>query len=210
MINMNEVDLNFLKDMVRIFKCKTDDIIFIYDGIIYCINSEKSLIKMYKPNKIIQSIINLNSTIHVAEAITSATDINNIPICIVDKTNNQYTYEMIVSNLFTMYARTIKLFIDEINQSSNIIIKESDNLVEDGYYRWIFDELFSFGTGYGDIVKSKNGNYKFTIYKGLIPYLKSDKLELYFHDIQGIAFYTNFRVIKKNGTLDVFTKNLRI
>lgn len=214
---MTQMDaIVYLKEVCRLFKCKTDDIIYIpEDGVVYCINAEKSLIKRYICTFTREAKDLLPGTIHVFDAVSNCAEyiIANHKyekINLVDKTFNPYMYEMTVRNLLSMYGSTIEAFIQEAFNPNNSIVIDSENIIEDPYYEWIFNELFSYGTGHGDIVSSKDGRYKFTIYKGLIPYLKSDTISLKFIDTPDIAFYTNFTVSKKKGILDVYTRNIRI
>lgn len=217
--------LGILKDVVKVFKSKSDAVIYIMNGMFFCINYELSLVKTFKPKDGLynQYEVNLlNNTIHLAECITKMTEIpkvsnevymNNI----IDISYNPYTYDFNVYKLRKMYTGIIFNITRVIEEDESIpIYVESEDFVNDPLYSSVF-EMFNLGTGIGDIIKAvRNPKYSFTIYKGLIPYNKSDRVMLRFIDDDYTPrnytgpkrFYTNFKVIKSCGILDVYTRNL--
>ena len=211
--------MELLKDVTKVFKSKADDSIIFLNGVIYCVNDELSCIKRFIPNNYPIEIMNsLNNTVHISECINPTDKIDREIytdkfINIVYKEFNPYMYDYNVTTLRNKLTSVLFTLIHDIDENSPII--ESEDLVNDTSYSFIFDELFSQGTGIGRIITAKcNPKFRFTIYKGLVPYLKSDRISLRFllstNPNNTFSFYTDFKVNKKNGILDVFTRNLFI
>lgn len=218
--------LGILKDVIKVFKCKSEAVVYVMNGVFYCINTELSLIKTFKPKDGVYDPLIVNTlcnTIHRVECINNLTEIpmdtNGILMDnLIYETYNPYIYEFEVYRLKKMYTDILFNMISIINDESSISIHvESDDFVNDSAYTSVFDDLFNLGTGIGVIFKAvRNPEYCFTIYKGLIPYNKADKVQLKFIDDifkpkdGPDRFYTNFKVIKPRGILDVYTRNIKL
>lgn len=203
--------LAFLKNAIKVFKSKLTDVIFVYDGVVYSINEEKSCIKSIRYNNPDRNVLSsLNYTVHVAEAIkkneieTLQPYVQNV----VNVEDNGYTYYHKVRQFLLDYGETIQSFIVSMNTSNKVC--ESNDLIHDvNYCSLLEDDIFAHGTGYGKILTPvRNPKYRFTLYKGLIPYLKSDRIELWFIDADNVSSFTDFKVIKSTSVLDVYTRNL--
>lgn len=205
--------LEFLKSAVRVFKLKMNDLIFIYNRSIYAINEEKSCIKCWTvlDNSMVELLDMMNNTIHVVDAIKKNETVNTISpyvIHLVNTEDNVFTYEHKSRFLLMEYGETIKSFINSISCANRV--RESEDFIHDPSYCQLLEEdIFAHGTGYGKIITPvRNRRYIFTLYKGLIPYLKTDRVELWFIDFDNCSYFTNFKVIKKASVLDVYTRNL--
>ena len=214
---MTHGSFQILKDVIKVFKSKSDAVIYVHNGVFFCINTELSLVKVFTPKNGLYDQSDLNSlheTIHLADCISKVIQPHDYMNNVIDIDYNPYTYEFNVYDLKRRYT-SIMFNLLLVKNSTNYIL-ESTDFVNDPYYEPILSDIFSYGTGVGDIIKAKNSGYCFTIYKGLVPYNKSDKVSLYFIDDIFVPenyngpkrFYTNFKMTKSGGVLDVFARNL--
>ncbi|MCK9199323.1 MAG: hypothetical protein M0P49_06945 [Bacilli bacterium] len=109
-----------------------------------------------------------------------------------------------ISDFITMHYEYIGVFndlISSVNRHLTIPVSFSDEYLRNNE---------DFNTI--NIMKAKDGigllklseKYILTIYNGLLPINKDDKIEIYIRDISSYRYLANFTIVKKKFTIDLY------
>lgn len=207
--------IKLLGDVIRVAKAKNEDFVFVTNecNVAYVLNSERSVLKrvVYPEN------IFMPEQYHVAGAIKSYKVLENTDTDDVLEVRgyDSIYYDLIRSNhffimnrgeenpyLYTQMAMNISrnckdalAHMQQYLNNSTTVIHDTDDMITDSYYSFVFDSLFDGGTGKGDIIKTKSG-YSVLMYKGLIPYTSKDGVSIDIHQYSPTEFISAYRVYK--------------
>lgn len=212
-----------LKNAIRVGKCKVEDYIFTTSepNVFYVVNPEKSLIKrisfdnglngLWLPN-----MYHVVGAVSTYEAVTSeSAPYMEFPypkhMIMPHESYNRFIFDGEYINVYRLCTDTIKSLGGKLVKAPII---DTTDMMNDPYYDYVYNTLFTMGTGRGDIIRTRTG-FPITIYKGLVPYTSKDRVELHIYPVSEYEFITNYRVVKtkltKNTpTLDLFLRSLNI
>jgi len=214
-----------LMDVLRVTKVGLDSFVFTTDepGKVFVINSEGSVIYVVSipansqgwiPNRmhIAGAVKNYNKI--MSELEDSKKDGESPFDNIIFTTYNQWLYPTTLHAHWVTCLAWLNSLRAKMPSFRDNMVVESEDILTDPYYEFIFTDVFSKGTGVGDIVKTKSGR-PITVYKGLLPYTSKDKIKLTTGDIGSREFITCYTISKIKPTassmsVDMYTRCLDI
>lgn len=211
-----------LSDVIRTVKANLDDFIFTTDNPnqIYVMNSESSVIYVvtipdnspgwlpYKTH-VVGAVKTFVKNMECASDMNSELRFDNI----IFDAFNPYLYPTTLHMYETRCRGKLGILLNMVSSSFDYVI-DSEDMLTDPYYEFVFNTIFPLGTGVSDIIRTKH-NKALTIYKGLIPYTSKDKIALSTMSISPREFLACYRIskikpTKSSMTVDMYTRCLDI
>ena len=188
-MNISTDDLKKLLEYSKALKC---DIIMVKYGIIYGTDNNFVHLKIISDIQYNWSDMLFYSR-DLSEFMKRINDISDTEITYFDISTfirMQYQYTDVFNDLIHSAIR----YIDNTISFSNEDLRKNDN----------FNEIMTMKAGDGIGLLKLSKRYILTLYNGLLPINKSDKVKVYIRDIDDYRYLANFTIIKKKFSIDVY------
>jgi len=188
-MNISTDDLKKLLEYSKALKC---DIIMVKYGIIYGTDNNFVHLKIISDIQYNWSDMLFYSR-DLSEFMKRINDISDTEITYFDISTfirMQYQYTDVFNDLIHSAIR----YIDNTISFSNEDLRKNDN----------FNEIMTMKAGDGIGLLKLSERYILTLYNGLLPINKSDKVKVYIRDIDDYRYLANFTIIKKKFSIDVY------
>jgi len=182
-----------LKELLEYSKALKCDIIRVKDNIIFGTDS----------NFVHLKIIGLNKYHEFPDMLFYLRDLSEFMKRIDDISDTETTY-FDISTFIDMQYKYIDVFDNLISSVSRYLNNPISFSDEDLKSNDDFNTINTMKAGDGVGLLKLSEKYILTLYSGLLPINKSDKVMVYIRDIDTYRYLANFTIVKKKFSIDIY------